>query len=80
MEPWLRSAPDVIFFLTDGDTPDLSQRDLKDLRDANRNNSQIHVIQFGKGAKFGATNWLEQLAKDHRGTYRYRDVTAFRDR
>ncbi|MDB5341095.1 MAG: hypothetical protein JWN70_6714 [Planctomycetaceae bacterium] len=76
----LRSAPNVIFFLTDGDTPELSPRDLKDLRDANRNNTQIHVIEFGKGAKLGSMNWLEQLAKDHNGTYRYRDVTAFRDR
>lgn len=75
----LRSAPNVIFFLTDGDTPELSQRELKDLREANRNNTQIHVIQFGKGAKLGPTNWLEQLAKDHQGTYRYRDVKAFRD-
>lgn len=76
----LRAAPNVIFFLTDGDTPELSPRDLKDLRDANRNNTQVHVIEFGKGAKLGSLNWLEQLAKDHNGTYRYRDVTAFRDR
>lgn len=76
----LRSAPNVIFFLTDGDTPELSPRDLKDLRDLNRNNTQIHVIEFGKGAKLGSMNWLEQLAKDQNGTYRYRDVTAFRDR
>lgn len=74
----LRSAPDVIFFLTDGDEPDLSFRDLRDLREANRNNTRIHVIQFGRGAKLGPMNWLEQLAKDHQGTYRYRDVTAFR--
>lgn len=76
----LRSAPNVIFFLTDGDMPDLSPRELKEVRDANRNNTQIHVIEFGKGAKLGAMNWLQQLAKDHQGTYRYRDVTAFRDR
>lgn len=76
----LRSAPNVIFFLTDGDTPELSPRDLHDLRAQNRNITQIHVIEFGKGAKLGSMNWLEQLAKDHDGTYRYRDVTAFRDR
>lgn len=76
----LRSAPDVIFFLTDGDNPELSPRDLRDLREANRKNTQIHVIQFGKGAKLGPMNWLERLAKDHQGTYRYRDVTAFRER
>lgn len=74
----LRSAPDVIFFLTDGDEPDLSFRDLRELKEANRQNTQVHVIQFGRGAKLGPMNWLEQLAKDHQGTYRYRDVTAFR--
>lgn len=74
----LRSGPDVIFYLSDGDTPPLTKRDLEDLRAADRNNTQIHVVQFGKGAKVGPTNWLEQIAKDHHGTYRYRDVTQFR--
>ncbi len=76
----LSTAPDVIFFLTDGDEPELSFRELRDLRGLNRNNTKIHVIQFGKGAKLGPMNWLEQLAKDHQGTYRYRDVAAFRDK
>lgn len=75
----LRQAPDVIFFLTDGDVPELHKDDLQDLKRQNRNNTQIHVIEFGKDAKLGPMNWLEQLAKDHNGTYRYRDVEALRN-
>ncbi len=75
----LSMAPDVVFFLTDGDDPELSFRELRDLRGLNRQNTKVHVIQFGKGAKLGPLNWLEQLAKDHQGTYRYRDVKAFRE-
>jgi hypothetical protein len=72
----LRFAPDVIFFLTDGDIPELDAKDLQDLKRINANNTQINVIQFGQGPKLGPTNWLERLAKDHRGTYRYRDVDS----
>ncbi|MES2793461.1 MAG: hypothetical protein V4719_27865 [Planctomycetota bacterium] len=73
----LKMTPDVIFFLTDGDTPELSFRDLWDLKQANRKRTQINVIEFGKGAKLGSLDWLEQLARDHRGSYRYQDVTAW---
>ena len=71
----LKLNPDVIFFLTDGETPELSYRDLWDLKQANRKRVQIHVIEFGTGAKLGSLNWLEQLSRDHRGSYRYLDVS-----
>jgi hypothetical protein len=74
----LRQSPDVIFFLTDGDIPEIRPDDLQDLKRQNRNNTQIHVIEFGKHVKLGPMNWLERLAKDHNGTYRYRDVDALR--
>lgn len=67
----LKLAPDVIYFLTDGETPELSARDLWELKKANRKRVQIHVVEFGIGAKLGSLNWLEQLARDHRGSYRY---------
>lgn len=70
----LRSRPDVIFLLTDGQLPELSARDLYDLKANNKRRTQINVIEFGKGAKLG-TNWLDQLARDHRGLYRYKDIT-----
>lgn len=71
----LRSKPDVIFLLTDGQLPELSARDLHDLKTSNKRRIQINVIEFGKGARLGR-NWLEQLAQDHRGMYRYEDITT----
>lgn len=73
----LNMAPDVIYLLTDGETSELSFRDLYDLKRANRKRTQIHVIELGQGAKLTAQNWLERLASDHRGQYRYEDVTAW---
>lgn len=73
-----RSNPDVIFLLTDGQLPELSARDLYDLKINNKRRIQINVIEFGKGAKLG-TNWLDQLAQDHRGMYRYEDITERRN-
>ena len=72
----LAAAPDVIFFLTDGDVPDLKPFELKELVRLNRNNTQIHVVEFGQDAKLGPMNWLERMAKDHGGSYRYRDINA----
>lgn len=69
----LQSKPDVIFFLTDGEVPELTARDLYDLKSSNRRRTQIHVIEFGRGAKL-EKNWLDQLARDHRGSHRYRNI------
>ncbi|MDB5340935.1 MAG: von Willebrand factor type [Planctomycetaceae bacterium] len=71
----LKLAPDVIYFLTDGETPELSERDLWELKRANRKRVQIHVVEFGIGAQLGSLDWLEQLARDHQGSYRYLDVS-----
>jgi hypothetical protein len=73
----LRSNPDVIFLLTDGQLPELSARDLYELKSANKRRVQINVIEFGKGAQLGK-NWLNQLAEDHRGAHRYEDITKER--
>ncbi len=71
----LKLAPDAIYFLTDGETPELSERDLWELKRANRKRASIHVVEFGIGPKLGPPNWLEQLANDHHGSYRYLDVS-----
>lgn len=71
----LRMSPEVIYFLTDGETPELSGEDLQTIKQANRRRTRIHVIQFGRGAKLASFSWLEQLARDHRGSYRYHDVS-----
>ena len=71
----LKLAPDVIYFLTDGETPELSARDLRQLQQMNRQLTRIHVIEFGSGPRPDSLNWLEQLARDHRGSYRFQDVS-----
>lgn len=75
----LRSGPDVLFFLTDGEEPELSASDLKDLKKLNRKPTQIHVIQFGRGPKLGGANWLEQMAQENSGSYRYKDIKEFKN-
>ncbi len=74
----LQTKPDVIFFLTDGEVPELTARDLYDLKAANRRRTQINVIEFGRGAKL-EKNWLDRLASDHRGSYRYQNIADSQD-
>lgn len=66
----LSLKPDVVFFLTDGDEPELSAADLKEIARFT-GNSTIHVIKFGDGtiASREAT-WLERLARQGGGEFR----------
>lgn len=66
----LSLKPDVIYFLTDGAEPELSPRDLAQIRDAS-GNTTIHVIKFGDGTMSSrSTSWLELLARQAGGEYR----------
>ena len=66
----LALKPDVIYFLTDGDEPELSTADLKDIAHY-RNATTIHVIKFGDGTFTSRTlNWLQKLAQLGQGEYR----------
>ncbi len=71
-------APDVVFFLTDGEEPALSDRDIQRLVQRGRG-ARIHCIQFGKEPEATMQNdpgnWLRKLAAATEGTYVYRDVT-----
>ena len=76
----LELAPDVVFFLTDGQEPALSAKELNQLSRLGRG-ARIHCIEFGKGppiAGFGVGlpgNWLKKLASANEGTYVYHDVS-----
>ena len=78
----IRHRPDVIFFLTDGE----SQDDLRrvELNAIERENSlgqmvQINVIQFGRGGFTDSpSSSLQQLAEQNRGQYRYENVLRLR--
>ncbi len=62
--------PDVIYFLTDGETGGLDAAELRKLRRANRG-TEIHVIVFaGTSRESQAVSWLETMARDSGGQYR----------
>lgn len=66
--------PDVIFFLTDGDEPQLSSAQLKRIRRANRQPAAIHVIQFGVGAPPVGDSWLKKMARENQGQYSFFNI------
>jgi Ca-activated chloride channel family protein len=78
LEKALDLAPDVVFFLTDGEEPSLNDRDIRRLAQRGRG-ARIHCIQFGKEPESAMGNdpgnWLRKLAAATDGTYVYRDVT-----
>jgi len=72
IERALMLAPDVIYFLTDGAQPSLSNEELQKVRRNNRSKAQIHVIEFASGARESRrVTWLQQLANQSGGEYRY---------
>lgn len=70
----LRMGPEVIFFLTDADEPQLSGAELAEIARINQGRARIHTIEFGKGAELDLDNFLKKLARQNGGTYRYHDV------
>jgi hypothetical protein len=70
----LQMRPDVIFFLTDADPPELTRSDFEAIRRLNRG-TVINAIEFGVGPASARHNFLKQLAAEHDGQYGYVDVT-----
>jgi hypothetical protein len=71
----LRLNPDVLFFLTDADEPQLSAGELLEIQRLNQGRTRIHTIEFGRGADLGGPlNFLQKLAHQNGGTHRYYDV------
>lgn len=73
----LRYQPEHLFFLTDADQPQLSARELHEIKTLNASRTKIHCVEFGKGSELTADNFLKKLARENGGTYRYRDITRF---
>lgn len=71
----LRLNPDVLFFLTDADEPELTHAELADL-DRTRGETIIHAIEFGAGPARRKDNFLVRLAKMTGGKHVYVDVTT----
>jgi Ca-activated chloride channel family protein len=68
-------TPDVVFFLTDAEQPQLSASELAEVRRLNRGESVINTIEFGSGTFPGGENFLIRLARQNRGRHVYVDVT-----
>ncbi len=79
----IRMRPDVIFLLTDGDKPLVTARELARI-DRVGPGIMIHTIQFGDGPPTvstrcpGGQGWMEKLAKQSGGEYRYVDTTKLK--
>lgn len=81
LEMAMQLNPDVIFFLTDALEPPLWPKDLDRIKTMNRGKIRIHAIEFGQGPELPVSNngnFLQQLARQNGGTYRYHDVTRFK--
>lgn len=71
--------PDVIVLLSDGDDfGSMSDIKLKKIRQTLRGSTQIHCIQFGLGPAKAAIGFMQKLANQNGGTFRYIDVNQWR--
>lgn len=75
----LGMQPDVIFFLTDADEPQLTTEELAKIRRLNRGTA-IQTIEFGFGPFPGGDNFLMRLARQNDGQHVYVDVSQLGDR
>lgn len=66
--------PDVIVVLSDGGLPLLHAGHLRAIRRSAEPETQIHTFQFGRGPRRSAAGFLDSLAEQNAGTYRYIDV------
>ncbi|MFO0901885.1 MAG: hypothetical protein U0939_02725 [Pirellulales bacterium] len=70
----LGMGPDVLFFLTDADDPQLTEAELGKVHRLNRG-STINTIEFGAGPRRSSNNFLVRLAHQNGGQHLYVDVT-----
>lgn len=75
----IRMQPDVIFFLTDANDPQLTGAQLYKIQ-RQAAGIQINAIEFGFGPESGGDNFLKKLARQNGGQYQYRDITKFASR
>ncbi len=71
----IRLRPDVIFFLTDGDDPQLSPQQIERLSRMAAGIT-IHAIEMGSGPRPAGGSFLATLAAENGGKYVYVDITA----
>jgi hypothetical protein len=74
----LRMKPDIVFFLTDADDPQLTDKELDAVWKKNEG-SVINVIEFKAGPQRGGGSALSKLAEQNRGEYKYVDLSKLAD-
>jgi len=72
----IRLHPDVIFFLTDGDDPKLSRRELDQIQRM-ATGITLNTIEFGPGSKPEEKSFLATLAEENGGHYVYVDLSKY---
>jgi hypothetical protein len=70
----LAMRPDVIWFLTDADEPQLNSAELDRIRRANQG-TIVNAIEFGFGPASGDDNFLKRLARQNDGQHAYVDIS-----
>jgi len=75
LELALKLHPDVIFFLTDADQPELSPAQLAKINRLNGGSCSINAIEFGLGPEIGDDNFLVRLARENGGRHTYVDIS-----
>jgi hypothetical protein len=75
LEAALRLTPDVIFFLTDADEPELPPAALAKIKRRNGGRTSIHTIEFGLGPQNSRDNFLAKIARQNGGKYVYIDIS-----
>jgi len=73
----LALKPDVIFFLTDAEEPQMRPEELAAVRRMNRG-TRINSIEFGVGEQKPEINFLQVLAAENGGQHTYVDVRLLR--
>lgn len=68
-------SPDVVFFLTDADEPQLTATELADVA-RRTGGAVIHAIEFGAGPQRNSDNFLVRLSRQSGGQHVYVDVTT----
>jgi len=73
----LGMRPDVVFFLTDADEPQITEDEMRRIRRLNYGAS-IYAIEFGYGPRRSGTNFLKRLAQQNQGQHVYVDIAKLR--
>jgi len=75
----LRMSPDVIFFLTDANEPQLTEEELASVRRMNSAGTKIYAIEFGAGPPREGDNFLRRLAAQNDGASGYVNIYELPD-